>query len=629
MTSLFQDLRHAARSLSKRPGFTAAAVITLALGIGANTVMFSALHRLILKPLPFEGGDRMVRIMMEEASGMSMSGAAAPLFPLFKQESHSLEDVESWLRGQRVIRDEGSATLVSVRQISPGFLSFLGLRPERGRMFTRDEAQAMEPVALIGYGIWQRRYGGARDIIGRTVTLDQTAYTVIGIMPERLRYLPRGEADLWLPLQPALGDGTLVVLFGRLRSGVSMEAAENELDRIAAELPNSGMGGSGDWSVGIRSLGGSIASGDLKTAILALFGAVTFVLLIACANVAHLTLARATARGRELAVRRALGAGRVRLVRQLLSESVLLSLLGGAAGLLFAWWGVDALAALRPSGLAELDRVAVDGRVLLFTLSVAAIATGLFGLFPALRATRTDPARRLAGESTGTASGGARGHFRGALIAGQVALSLVLLVGTGLLVTTLFQLGKADTGFRPEGLFMMRVTMPEEHFPDEASRQAFLVTLLERSRTLPDIRSTAVASDLPLGYAVTFGRRLYARPNDGSTIEGPGRWAVNPVGAGYLRTAGIPILEGRARARGTALRCRAGRPSRHHDRHRRIGQRRIVGELAARTARGQDRSRAGAARGVAGACPCPPRSRTWPNRVRVVRVMSGGPYLGP
>ncbi|HEY8468498.1 MAG TPA: ABC transporter permease [Longimicrobiales bacterium] len=549
MTAFGQDVRFVFRTLRRAPGFTALAVLTLGLGLGASTTIFSAVNRLLLDPLPFPNGDRIVFARLHEPTVRGSVDPSAALARAWLRDARSFEALEAVATRRGLLRGPDGSHVISRSETSPGFLALLGLTPALGRMFTAED----EAVVLLGHGLWQREFGGSRDVIGQTIELDDGVHTIIGVMPQRLDlYEP---SDVWGPLRlDAASDAALrfIGVVGRLRSGITPEAAARELDAIAARSPQPSMFAFLSNLTARVERPQAAVDDDVHHALLVLFAAVGVVLLIACANVAQLLLARGAGRGRELAIRASLGAGRRRLIRQLLVESVILSLAGGALGLLLAWWGVDALARLRPQTFADLGRLGIDARVLAFGLALSTGTGVLFGLFPALAATDLRIADTLRGGWTvhGAASGPrGRSRARLALIAGEMALSVLLLVGAGLLVRSLLEMQRAESGFdRPEELLVVRTVLPfVGSVPDPNALAPYMTfgdEVLARVRALPGVEGATWAANAPPSFSLPNGRLEV----DGSDAAGAAAALITlqGVGAEHFAVLGIPLIDGRA-----------------------------------------------------------------------------------
>jgi putative ABC transport system permease protein len=518
------DLKFAFRQLLKNPGFTAVAVLTLALGIGANTAIFSVVNAVLLRPLPYPEPQQLVQLRMEW-SGSPGTDIGSAAFLEVKAQSQSLARIAAYTGGDMTLTGGGSAERVETGAVTADFFPLLGVQPELGRNFTAEEDTPNGPKAVIlGHGLWQTRFGGNGDLLGRTITLNEVSYTVVGILPARFQY-PE-PFQLWTPL--ALGEsGGTFVGFGegmmllksiaRLKPGVTLEQAQAELQTIAQRVQPGGPTATSDGNTLARREGGeggeggeangrsdSILTliglheqvvGDVKGGLLVLLGAVAFLLLIACANVANLLLARAAARQREMAVRAALGAGRLRIARQLLTESVLLSLAGGGLGLLVAFWGVQVLGQWSGSSLPAMQGIGIDGWVLAFTLGVSVITGLVFGLAPVFHASRADVNAALKQEGRGEV-GGQQHWLRRSLVVSEVALALVLLIGAGLLLKSFSRLAEIDPGFRTDDVLTFQVNLAEGR--SSSQKIHFIEQTVERLKALPGVQAAAATDSLPL-----------------------------------------------------------------------------------------------------------------------------------
>jgi predicted permease len=549
------DLKYALRSLGKSPGFATVAVLTVALGIGANTAIFSVVHNVLLEPLPFADPERLVRVFHDapEDGFATIRGAFSP--PDFEDLQREVSGFESlaaffFIPGQSEISLTGGEAPqeLDAAFVSSGFFSLLGVAPERGRVPGADENVAgADRVAVLSQRVWRNQFGADPGIVGDRVTLDGEAFTVIGVMPATFDF-PSPEAELWLPLSligeddiPRLRGLRWMEVIGRLAPGVTPGAADASADtvmrRLAREYPDSNAG----WDAAtVQDLQASLV-GEVRPALLVLLGAVALVLLIACANLANLLLARGSTRGRELAVRAALGAGRGRIVRQLLTESLALALLGGALGLALAYAGLDALMSLSAGTIPRPEQIEVDLRVAAFALA-ASLATGvLFGLAPSLAVTKADVRDSLGDGSRGTTEGRRARGMRTALVVAQTALAVVLLAGAGLLVRSLWNLTHVDPGFAGENVLAVSISTPSEVIVDEQRRSAYRKEILERIASLPGVRAVGGSKTVPLHgggepYAFTVpGRPEPVTPDAGVLIVTPG----------YFRALGIPLLQGR------------------------------------------------------------------------------------
>ncbi|MEJ2678595.1 MAG: ABC transporter permease [Gemmatimonadota bacterium] len=543
-----RDLRYAVRGLMRRPGFTFAAVLTLALAIGANTAVFSAVNSLILHPLPFKDGNRIVYGWVTYPKSGVMVMAEPAVVDAWLTQSHSFAATTTYASGTVALGAGADSTDVGVDYIGADYLHFLDLRPVLGRGFTAAETAAGGPdVALLGYGEWKSRYGGSHDVLGRQLDLGGRPYTVVGVAPPKAGYLHSepADADFFLPLRRGAvlardsAAPTYIRMAGRLGPGVTVEQAERELTAIMARVKDTRMRLDG-WQAKLMRQTDFLGD-SLHTTLLVLMGAVALVLLIACANIGSLLLARGGARAREMAVRTTLGAGRGRLIRQLLTESMLLALAGGGLGVLLAEWGLHVLARTRPESLSNLDAVTIDHRALLFTAGVVVLTTLLFGLYPALRASGSAPASELKGGMAGEDV--RRLRLRAPMTVVEVALSVVLLVGAGLLVRTLFTLEHHDPGFRAEGLAAATFQYPKDRYPDEPSKQAFVDAVVARAQRLPGVTGATVAAQIPLNYVFMTGRlEVEGRAADSDAGQGmkSGAW----VPPDYFKVLGIPLVEG-------------------------------------------------------------------------------------
>src|SRR5215207_5300447 len=473
--SLLKDVRFGVRSLVKRPGFALVAVVTLALGIGANTAIFSVIDATLLRSLPYREPGRLVHLWETKRSSRDFERREAS-YPDFQdwraQSTEVFEGVAGYTRRQFTLYSGGEAVRAGGASVSANFFDLLGVRAALGRTFVEGEdAPEAQRAAVITHGLWQRRFGGDRNVVGRTVALDAESYTIVGVLPAEFAFAMIGEAEIWTPLRPPPEAASRrymhwVKVVARLKPGVELDAARAQMDAVASRIEREDP--SGHENVGLRvvPLQEEIV-GPVKSVLILLLGAVGFVLLIACTNVANLLLARSTARRREIAIRAALGASRWRVVRQLLTESLLLSLAGGAAGLVLALWGVDLLVSLIPAGqLAQmpyLQSLSLNGDVLLFATALSALTGVLFGLTPALSASRTDLQGALKEGGRSTVSRGSR-RLRDLLVVAEVALALVLLVGAGLLMKSLVLMLRVDPGFDTRNLLTMRVALPPSRY---------------------------------------------------------------------------------------------------------------------------------------------------------------------
>jgi putative ABC transport system permease protein len=544
--TLRQDLSYAVRRLRQAPGFTLVAAATLALGIGATSAIFSVVNAVLLRPLPFPESDRLVRV------AQTWKGRPAVYSPQnfldVERQSTAFSGLAAIDGGGVSLTGQGSAVRLEGAEVSASFCDVLRVRPLLGRGFVKEENEpGRNKVAVLGYPLWRDRFGSDPGIVGRTVSLNRTPHVVVGVAPQGFRH-PE-DAEIWTPMEyderfrtNSRGAWYLDVV-GRLRDGVTVDTARQEVSTIAARLERA-------YPADDEGVGGTVIPlldatvGESRRALLVLLGAVGLVLLVACVNVANLLLARVAARETELAVRAALGAGRVRLVRQLLTESLLLALCGGAAGLLLAVLIVDGLVALAPQGVPRLAEVSVSRTVVVFAAALSIVTTVLFGAFPALHTSRRTTAQALRQGSRGILRGG-RGGLRGSLVVGQIALAMVLLAGSALLLRSFVLLRGVSPGFRTEKALAFRVSLPDSAYAEDAQRLSFHDELQRRLGALPGVRSVGAVAGLPLGgthFNISFAvdGRPEVPPAQQPSME------VRIATPGYFRTIGIPVQRGRS-----------------------------------------------------------------------------------
>lgn len=551
LADLRRDLRYGARVLIASPVFTAVAVATLALGIGANTAIFSVISAILLRPLPYPDPGRLVMIWETTPEGWFIPVAPANYLD-WKERSHVFEDIGLSRDTTYALTGSGEPESISGYRFSENFFRVMGVAPQLGRTFLPEEdLPGASPVVVLSHGIWQRRFGRDPGVLGRPIVLNGTSHTVIGVMPPGFDH--PGGTQLWTPLalDPALmsrRDARFLRLVARLKPGVTPLGAREEMAAIARVLETehpATNAGRGARVVLLRDM----QVGDIRPALLALAAAVGCVLLIAAANVSSLLLARAAGRGRELAIRMALGAGRWRVVRQLLTESVLLALTGGLLGLLLALWGAEALLALVPRGIANLniphiDRIPVDGPVLAFTLLVSLATGAVLGALPALRATRSAPAISLKDSGPGLTEGSRSRRAGGALVAAEMAIAVVLLVGAVLMLRTFLVLRGQPLGIDPSNVVTAQVFLPGYRYDDAAKRLAFLDGVLDRLSALPGVRAAGATNYLPLsGFwgTVSFVADGLPPPPAGQEPEADDRRAT----PGYFEAIGMRLVRGR------------------------------------------------------------------------------------
>ena len=549
LADFLHDLRYAIRQQRKNPAFTIVAVITLALGIGANTAIFSVVNTILLQPLPYKDPERLVLVWEENAKqGYPTDTPTAANFGDWRDQNQLFEGMAAMAPDSFNLTGSGDPERLEGRRVSASFFPLLGVDPHIGRAFTAAEDQPNSGhVVLLSYGLWQRRFGGDAGVVGKTLNLNGAGYTVVGVMPPRFQF-PTPDDEVWVPIaftqeQAADRNSHYLKVLGRLKPGVTLAQAQAEMSTIATRLQQQYPKTNTDLGAVITPLHEQIV-GDIKPALLILLGAVGLVLLIACANVANLLLARAAVRQKEIAVRVALGARRRRLIRQFLTESVLLSTLGGLVGLAIAYGGLVVLKSFIPENISQARAISIDYKVLGFTLLVS-VATGLvFGLAPAIQAVRFNQIETLKEGGRDAATGGSGKRLRSLLVMAEVAISLVLLIGAGLLINSFLRLRNVDPGFRAENLLTMKIVLPEPKYEKWKMRSTFYSDLIQRVQSLPGVKSAAVTTNLP----------LYSQGNSiGVSIEGkpeppPGQELIvttRIISNGYLDTMSIPLLKGR------------------------------------------------------------------------------------
>jgi putative ABC transport system permease protein len=537
-----QDLRYAIRALLKSPAFTAVVVLTLALGIGANTAIFSVVDAVLLRPLPYPEPDRIVSFAWRFAEGVSPANVTPLTFQYWRESSQAFDGFAVTSDGSANMIRDAVAERVKTTSATADFFKAIGVSPMMGRGFLPEDCVPGAPqVAVISYGTWQRVFGGASDVVGRAITLNDRPFTVIGVMPAGFSYEPA--ADLWFPLQlriDARDRGRNYTVIGRLRPGMTIEQAQSETDRLFErfQTANPQHAPRNARTINLIRFQDFLVA-DMQPLLFVLLGAVGLVLLIACGNVANLLLSRATARARDMAIRSALGAGRSRLVRQVLTECLLLSLMGGIAGVALASVGVRTLIALIPSQLPRLADVAVDRRVLGFALLLSTALGLVFGLIGAIRVLKSDPGGVLKA-SAGTGADVARQRLSNILVIGEVALSVILLVGAGLLIATFVNLRGVRLGFDTDNIVTVQLSASAAKFGSTAAGAQLDRVLIERIGAIPEVSSVTTASSLPLERGPNFSFGIEKDPPDKvNYVE------LRAVGPDYFRTLGIALRAGR------------------------------------------------------------------------------------
>jgi putative ABC transport system permease protein len=547
MELMLADLRYASRILIKRPVFTIVAVITLALGIGANTAIFSVVNAVLLNPLPYANPSELALIWLQHPpTNQFQQPVSFPDFNDWQEQSQSFERIVATRTLSVNLTDGDEPERVDGARVSAGFLSMLRVTPVAGRDFLESETQpGGAPVALIGYRLWQERYGGDASLIGRAVSIDSTTYTIAGVLPKGF-YYPTPDTQVYIPLiqaknETARGSRFLRVI-GRLRPGVALTEGQAEMDNIAGQIAAQYPDSNADVGVRLVPLHEQVV-GKIRPALMILFGAAGFVLLIACANVANLLLARATARRAELAIRTALGARRLHLIRQLLTESVLLSLAGGLLGLLIAIWGVPALTSISASSIPRVEEVSVSSKALLFTL-VISLATGiLFGIAPALQSSSKQLTENLKEGRRGATSGAMHQRLLNLLVAAEVALAVVLLAGAGLMVRSFMSINGVAPGFNPKGVVTIGVGLTQPVYADVQQQARFYTRLTEKVSAIPGVESAAGVNRVPLlGFNSSTSFTF-----QGTTVQ-PGNQPTADcriATPNYFKTMAIPLIKGR------------------------------------------------------------------------------------
>ena len=553
MTTLLKDVRYAVRTLLRQPGFAAVAIVTLALGIGANTAIFSVIDAALLRSLPYRDPGRLVHLWESKQSrDFERREASYPdLLDWRAQGAEVFEGLAGYTGRPMTLADAGEATRTRGAAVTANFFDLLGVKAAAGRTFVGGEdGTEAKQVAVINHGLWLRRFGGEQSIVGREVTLDGRTYTVVGVLPADFNFALLGDAEVWTPIAPSPDVASRrymhwVKVVGRLKEGVTLEGAQAHLSTVASRIERDDPGAHAGVTLRAVPLQEEFV-GSVRPVLFVLLGAVGFVLLISCTNVANLLLARSAARQKEVAIRSALGASRWRVMRQLLTESVLLSLAGGAAGLVLALWGVDLLVSLIPAAqLAQmpyLRSLSLSRDVLLFATGLSLLTGVLFGLTPALSASRTDLQGALKEGGRSTVSRGSR-RLRDLLVVAEVALALVLLVGAGLLMKSLVTMLRVDPGFDTRGLLTMRVALPPARYSDDGKAVRFYDEMLRRVSTVPGVRGVALTSNLPLaGDGGTGTPQIVGRSTPASELT---EAHLRTVSANYFEVLGVPLIKGR------------------------------------------------------------------------------------
>jgi len=548
LNAFWHDLRYALRTLGNNPGFTAVAILTLALGIGANTAIFSVINAVLLRPLPFTAPDQLCTVT-ESLPSLPVVGPSYQNFQDFRDRAKSFSAMSATRVTTLTLTGTGEPERLPAQMTSASMFPLLGVRPALGRTFAQEEDRAGgAQVAVLSYGFWRRRFAGSPEVLSKSITLDNKSYTIIGVLPADYQLLV--PSDVYVPFEPwakTLPDDRNwhpgITAVARLRPGVTLLQAQSEMKLIAANLAQEYPVYDTDMGADVASMRDRLVS-NIRPALLVILGAVGLVLLIACGNIANLLLARATGRRQEIAVRTAMGASRSRIVRQLLTESGLLALVGAGVGLLLAWGSIAWLLRIGGSAVPNISPVTLDWRVLSFAAALAVFSGVLFGLAPAFQTSRVD-LRSVLNEAARSSTGSrAQRHIRSALIVVEVALALFLLVGAGLLLRSFERLSSQLPGFRPENLLVADIPLSPNAYPNSLERMEFFDRLLEKLRAAPGVRSVGAATILPVtgtGSAIHFNiaGRAPKSAHDYVII------GYRPVTSGYLETLGVPLIRGR------------------------------------------------------------------------------------
>jgi putative ABC transport system permease protein len=556
MNSLLQDIRYALRSLLQRPAFTLISVVTLALGIGASTAIFSVVHAVLLRSLPYGSADHLVMVWedLHRVGGRGTNVINLGNFFDWKEQNHVFEDMAAFFDLSAKLTSDGEPEEVPTQIATPNLFSVLGVNPIMGRTFLPDDGKPDQPdVIVLSYGLWQRRFGGDQQVVGRHVTMNNRDTTVIGVLPSDFTLhitkssMSNKPPEIWRPWQVSnqlrLRKGRFAMAVARLKPGVTLPQAQAEMDTIAGRLEKAYPDFDTNSGVSLVPLRTQF-SGEIRKALLILLGAVGFVLLIACANVANLLLARGVSRQKEFGVRSALGASRARIVRQLLTESLILAMIGGGLGLFLAWQGTDLLVSLSPPELFGPSRVGINLPILFFTTGVSLVTGIVFGLVPAFEATRFELYESLK-EGGKNIGGGARSHrLRGAFVAAEIALAFVLLIGAGLLIKSFRHLQSVDPGFNANNVLTMTVSLPGWKYDSDGKMIDFFKQAVSQLKTLPDVEAVGAINYLP-----------FNGPHSGTNVEIEGRpkpargqdlkTGICVTDVNYFQAMKIPLKQGR------------------------------------------------------------------------------------
>lgn len=550
MGVLLQDIRYAARMTLKSPGFTAVAVIALALGIGASSAIFSVVNAVLLRPLPYPQPEQVMIISESRTNNPAAFSTVSPAdFFDWRSQNEVFTELAAYTFTDFNFKEGDKPERVAGVSVSPGFFEALGVTPALGRTFSIDEEKrGSDRVAILSHGFWQRRFGADAGVIGKTLSIESQTFTVVGVLPRDFSFpVEPTDPQLWTPLSFAEDQiqrgAHYLQLVGRLKPGVTEEQARANMETVAARLEQQYPDTNTGHTSRVESLHQRIIA-DVRPALLVLLGAVAFVMLIACANVANLLLARAATRQREIAIRTALGAGRLRLVRQFLTESSLLALMGGGIGLLLAMWGVDLLVYISPQDIPRLNEIGLDRRVLLFTISVSLLTGLLFGMAPAIQASKPDLNESLKEAGRGSV-GSLRGNrTRSFLVVAEVALGVVLLIASGLLIRSFVRLQQVAPGFDPTNVVVMSLSLPDTTYAEDDRQITFYKQFVERVKSQPGVESAAIITPLPMSNnTMMLSFRVEGREPLPPGQRQSANWRTTTDG--YFKTMSIPLIRGR------------------------------------------------------------------------------------
>ncbi len=551
LLTMLKDLRLAVRSLRRRPGFTLVVVITLALGIGANTAIFSVVNAVLLSPLPYREPERLIAVWAKsEVRGLTNQPVSFLNYTDWNEQNRAFEELAALRAESLNLLGRGEPERVNGVRVTVNILKTLGVKPEYGRDFLPDEGRpGGPPAALISYGLWQRRFGGDPKLIGQILTIDNKPHTVIGVLPRWLKYpglmLPQTGAELWIPflVSPSqnLRSFANLRLVGRLKAGVTLSEAQNDMDLVARRLEQAHPADNTNLGIGLVPLQEQLV-GNVRRALMILAGAVGLVLLIACANVASLMLARALGQDAETAVRAALGASRWQIARQMLTESLALSFLGGVTGIALAFAGLGWLKTMNVASLPRLEEININLHVLAFTLAASAFTGLLCGLLPAVQSSSTGLSQSLKEGRKGAATGGRHRKWLRGLVVAEIALAMVLLVGAGLLLRSFKGVIESHPGFDPGGVLTLSVPLPQANYPDQQTQLRFYEIALTRLAALPGVDSTSSVFRIPLVGLATLTFSIEGKPVALGAKPNADYRVISPA---YFRTMGIPLRRGR------------------------------------------------------------------------------------